>query len=104
MATGPGDASRPIASRIEGVPGWVAPHWRVELFDFADGSRLSHPLGVAYVTEYPPPVGPVLDYLIVYDHHRGRGHAGTLVRHCHARWPGIKHTGRLEPDGTWRGE
>jgi hypothetical protein len=98
-----------VFSRCEGVDGWIADHWRAELHDHGDGSRAetghySHPLAVAWVTDYPDPTGPVLDYLIVLDQWRGSDLGPRLAAECQRRWPGINFTPRFDPSGGFRGE
>lgn len=94
-----------IFTRIEGVPHWTATHWRAELFDTAGDGWLSHPVAVAYVTESPSWAGgPSLDYLTVFDHHRGEGYVRPLVRAIHERWPDIWHTERIDKDGNFRSD
>lgn len=97
----------PIYTEVKGVAGWSLPHWRVELFDGPDGlGFMSHPIAIAYVTEYPEggliDIGPVLDYMIVFDQWRDADVARLLMRACRDRWPRISRTSRLNPDGTWR--
>jgi len=100
-----------LFSRVVGVRGWKGDiHWRAEIHDHGeeagDIGHYSHPIAIAWLTDYPSPIGPVLDYLIVLDHWRGdpSRHAASLVAACRQRWPDLYFTPRLNPDGSWRGD
>jgi hypothetical protein len=101
----PSERYQVVFSRVEGVRGWVVEHWRAELHDHGDCSGwYSHPLAIAWITDYSPVLGPMLAYIIVCDHHRGGDLAPRLVAECQRRWPDIELTPRLTPSGGFRGE
>ena len=82
------------------VPPYWEPdlHWQVEFWP--DDADVTRPYGVAWVSAYDGTViAPYLDYLIVCDDCRRQGVAKALIAACRERWPGIRLTDAISPEG-----
>jgi hypothetical protein len=62
--------------------------WIAELYPA--GAAAPCPVAVAWLTDLRPMVGMVLDFILVPDPYRRRGHASRLIRGCRERWPDLE--------------
>lgn len=77
-------------------PGWEAGrHWQAELW--SDEHEDGCPLGIAWL--YVSDVFQAIEYILVRDDCRRRGHATAIVRACRERWPGVELTGAISEAG-----
>lgn len=61
--------------------------WMCGLYD--KSGFLTHPVAVAYVTNYSQTIGAVLDFVFVPDMLRRKGYAKALIKRCMEFWPGL---------------
>lgn len=77
--------------------------WVCELVDADTFESCTVPCAVAWVRDFGvcqfPPFPAILDFVMVPDHLRRKGHATTLIRACEARWPGLVLTDAIGPEG-----
>lgn len=72
--------------------------WVAELCD--PSGNTPYPLAVAWLSDFRR-VGPgvILDFILVPDHLRRRGHATALIAACRERWPDLLLTDAVSPAG-----
>lgn len=77
-------------------------HWVAQLYD-ASFDPLYYPLAIAWITDWPAAgaadLGPSLDYILVPDHRRRRGHATALIAACRERFRGLWLTDPITESG-----
>ncbi len=69
--------------------------WHVELYD----ESLMFPAGTAYVIANDHTGFAQLNFILVVDEWRNRGHGTGLVKAIQGRWPNLVATGPMGPPG-----